>query len=61
MIQLVLDIDFMDEKLDDVLFGVVQLGDALTLVPHDKILDESKLKGFADDKIDVTQNLKFIL
>ena len=28
-------------------------------LPNDKILDLSKLKGFADDKIHVTQKLRF--
>ena len=30
-------------------------------LPNDKILDQSKLKGFADVKINVAQKLKFIL
>ena len=30
-------------------------------LPNDKILDWSKFKGLADDKINVTQNLKFVL
>ena len=30
-------------------------------VPNDKILDLSKLKTFADDKINVTEKLKFVL
>ena len=30
-------------------------------LPNDTILDQSKLKGFADDKLNVTQKLKFIL
>ena len=30
-------------------------------LPHNKILDLSKLKSFADDKIDLTQKLKFAL
>ena len=29
--------------------------------PNDKILDWSKLKAFADDKINVTEKLKFLL
>ena len=29
-------------------------------LPNDKILDRSKLKTFADDKINVTENLKFV-
>ena len=28
-------------------------------LPNDKILDSSKLKAFADDKINVNENLKF--
>ena len=30
-------------------------------LPNDEILDLSKFKGFADDKIILTQNLKFVL
>ena len=30
-------------------------------LPNDKILDWSKLKGFADDKINVIQKLKFVV
>ena len=30
-------------------------------LPNDKILDQSKFKAFADDKINVTQKLKFVL
>ena len=30
-------------------------------LPNDKILDWSKLKAFADDKIKVTEHLKFVL
>ena len=30
-------------------------------LPNDKILDWSKFKAFADDNIDVTQKLKFVL
>ena len=30
-------------------------------LPDDDILDWSKLKAFADDKIKVTENLKFVL
>ena len=30
-------------------------------LPNNKILDWSKLKAFADDKIDVTEKLKFVL
>ena len=30
-------------------------------LPNDKILTLTKLKGFADDNIDVTQKLKFVL
>ena len=30
-------------------------------LPNYKILDQSKLKAFADDKINVTQTLKFAL
>ena len=30
-------------------------------LPNDKFLDWSKLKAFADDKINVIENLKFVL
>ena len=30
-------------------------------LPNDKILDQSKLKAFADNKINVTEKLKFVL
>ena len=30
-------------------------------VPNDKILDRSKVKAFADDKLTVTKELKFVL
>ena len=30
-------------------------------LPNNKILDWSKLKAFADDKINVTEKLKFLL
>ena len=30
-------------------------------LPNDKILDWTKLKAFADDKINVTEKLKFVL
>ena len=33
---------------------------ALNFLPEDKILTLSKLKAFADDKLNVTQNRKFI-
>ena len=32
----------------------------LNLLPDNKILDLSKLKAFTDDKLNVTQNLKFV-
>ena len=30
-------------------------------LPHNKILDWSKLKAFADDKLNATEKLKFVL
>ena len=33
----------------------------LNSLPNDKILDKSKFKAFADDKIILTQKLKFVL
>ena len=32
----------------------------LNSLPNDKTVDSSKLEAFADDKINVTQNLKFV-
>ena len=34
---------------------------SINSLPSDKIFDKSKLKGFVDDKIKVTQKLKFVL
>ena len=34
---------------------------AFNPLPNDKFLDCSKLKAFADDKINVTEKLKFVL
>ena len=34
---------------------------SLNPLPDDKILDWSKLKAFADDKINVAENLDFVL
>ena len=33
----------------------------LNSLPHNKILDGSKLKAFADDKLNATEKLKFVL
>ena len=33
----------------------------INFLPNNKILDWSKLKGFADDKINVTEKLKLVL
>ena len=33
----------------------------INFLPNDKISDWSKLRAFADDKIDVTEKLKFVL
>ena len=33
----------------------------LNSLPHNKILDWSKLKAFADDKLNATEKLKFVL
>ena len=33
----------------------------LNSLPHDKVLNLSKLKRLADNKIDVTENLKYLL
>ena len=40
--------------------GVI-LAYALNTLPNDKIKDWSKLKAFADDKINVTKKLKCVL
>ena len=37
------------------------MGKAFTSLPNDKILDLSKFKTFADDKITVAQKFKFTL
>ena len=37
------------------------LGNAVNSLPNDNILGMSKSKAFADDKIKVTENLKFDL
>ena len=34
---------------------------AIKPLPNDKTLDWSKMKAFADDKINVTEKLKFVL
>ena len=34
---------------------------ALNSLPNDKILDQSKLKAFGDDKTNATKKLKFVL
>ena len=34
---------------------------SFTSLPDDKILDQSKLEAFADDKINVTKKLKFVM
>ena len=38
-----------------------EYSELLNSLPKDKILDRSKLKAFADDKINVNQKLKFDL
>ena len=42
-------------------FKILMLGKLTLTLPNDKILDWSKLKAFADDKINVNQKLKFDL
>ena len=42
-------------KMDKKHFGKV-----FNPIPDEKILDWSKLKAFADDKSNVTQNIKFV-
>ena len=40
---------------------VIHLNFLLNTLPNDKILDQSKLKRFADNKINVIQKQKFVL
>ena len=42
-------------------FGLKEGEMNFNALPNDKILDWSKLKAFADDKINVTEKLKFLL
>ena len=37
------------------------VADKFNCLPNDKNLDWSKLKTFADDKLNLTENLKFVL
>ena len=41
--------------------GVFSLDRSFNSLPNNKILDQSKLKAFADDKIKVIEKLKFVL
>ena len=41
--------------------GQFQIFLAVNSLPNDKILDFSKLKGFADNNINVKEKLKFVL
>ena len=43
------------------LHHILIAGLLISSLPNNKILDWSKLKAFADDKPNVTQNLKFVL
>ena len=43
----------------DITFYLIQ-SISLNTLPNDKISDRFKLKAFADDKIDVTEKLKFV-
>ena len=40
---------------------IILIAQRISSLPNDKILDQSKFKAFADDKIKVTQKLKFVL
>ena len=44
-----------------VLYTTLQAGWVFNSLPNDKIVDLSKLKAIADDKLDVTQKLRFAL
>ena len=39
----------------------MRIGQKLNSLPNDKIMDRSKLKTFADNKLKATENLKFVL
>ena len=49
----------MDPKLCSNLLSIMHYGSILNSLPNDKILDWSKSKAFADDKINVNGKLKF--
>ena len=44
-----------------VLYTTLQASWVFNSLPNDKIVDLSKLKAIADDKLDVTQKLRFAL
>ena len=48
-------------KLKALSLGLQKLSSCVNSVTNNKILDLTKLKAFADDKINVTQTLKFTL
>ena len=42
-------------------YGSISLCTKINSLPNDKIVDWSKMKAFADDKIHVTEKLKLVL
>ena len=51
----------MKALANDKLHLTQMMGPVLNSLPNDKILDWSKLKAFADEKINVNQKLKSVL
>ena len=45
--------------LDGLKHNILKYGERINSLPNDKYLDRSKSKAFADDKINVTEKLKF--
>ena len=48
-------------ELEHNYFTVSQMSPLINFLPNDKVLDWSKLKAFADDKLNLAEKLKFIL
>ena len=57
--------NIVEKRRKDLFFKVVKSQDCVVKtfnsLPHNKILDWSKLKAFADDKLNATEKLKFVL
>ena len=43
------------------MLSILSFGKGFNSLPHHKILDWSKLRAFADNKINLTQKLQFVL